>query len=222
MINETLWPSANAPLPPISDEELDYLFMVDREKIMWRDNQPKYSFRDQIDHFKPEAIKPARKGLKDQLKFYKKRLREINNQQEKYYEERIINIPWQERNDFEEDSNKDFDVIRKRIESKIKRIMFNLSYLDELEGKADKKETKGVTEADIARAKEIPITSFIEVGRSGFTKCPFHPETNASFKYYANQNSWWCYSCASGGSVIDLVMKQQNIDFLSAVKFLLK
>jgi len=219
---ETLWPTTQPPQPIISDEELEYLFAIDKEEIEWKKSLPKYSFRELMDIYAPEAIKPARRGLKDKLKFYKQRIRDINTQQEEYYNDRIMNVPWQERNEFQEESDKDFDNMRARTNSKIKTIMFNLSYLDELGGKTKPKTMGGVSEADIAKAKEVPITNFVEVGHSGFAKCPFHSEKNSSFKYYKEQNSWWCYSCASGGSVIDFIMKQQNVDFLTAVKQLLK
>ena len=44
--NNNFWPSLKAPLPPISDEDLEYLFMIDKEEILWRDNQPNYSFQE--------------------------------------------------------------------------------------------------------------------------------------------------------------------------------
>lgn len=218
---ETFWPTTRAPEPVISDEELEYLFLIDKEEMIWKQSQPKYSFADLVKHFAPECIKPARKGQKDRLKFYRQRIVEINRQQEKYYEDRICNLPWQERNEFKEESDKDFDEARKKIQSKIKTIMFNLSLLDEIDGKTTKT-MGGISEADINRAKEISITNFIQVDHSGFAKCPFHNETSASFKFYKDQNSWWCYSCNRGGSVVDFIMQQNHCDFLLAIKFLLK
>lgn len=223
---DNFWPTTQAPLPPISDSELEYLFMIDKEEMMWKQSQPKYSFRELITIF-PEAILPARRGLKQQHRNLKEKMRDINLNQEEYYEKRICKIPWQERNEFQEESNKDFDQARAKISSKIKTIMFNLSYLDELEGKGTPKIMGGVNEADIARAKEVPIMNFLSgnmIAHGGrvCTKCPFHNETNASFYVYLDQNSWWCYSCSAGGSIIDFIMRQQNVDFLTAVKFLLK
>ena len=219
---ETLWPTIYPSQPVISDEELEYLFMIHKEEIIWKTSQPKISFSDLIKTYAPEAITPARRGLKAQLKFLKQKIRDINLQQEEYYESRIVNIPWQERNEFQDESDREFDQMRAKVSSKIKTIMFNLSHLDELAGKTKPRVMGGVAEADVARAKEIPITNFIQVDKSGFTKCPFHNETSASFKVYKDQNSWWCYSCNSGGTIIDFIMRSNNLSFLDAVKFLLK
>lgn len=222
---ESLWPTTRAPQLPISDSELEYLFMVDKEEIMWKQSLPKYSFSELMKIF-PEAVKPAKSGLKANLKFYKQQVRDLNTNQEEYYEDRICNLPWQERTDFKEESDKDFDTAREKINSKIKTTMFNLSYLNELEGKTTPQTMGGVSEADVARAKEISIMGFISGNvvahrNRAVTICPFHTEKQPSLTVYLDQNSWWCYSCNSGGSVIDFIMKQQNVDFLSAVKFLL-
>ena len=79
-----------------------------------------------------------------------------------------------------------------------------------------------ITDIDIAQAKEIPITNFIEVNRAGFTKCPFHNEKTGSFKVYPQDNRWHCFGlCYNGGDVIDLICKMNNLTFIEAVKFLI-
>lgn len=223
--SESLWPSTNAPLPPISDEDLEYMFYIDKMERDWKESLPNYSFRELMNIF-PEAISAARRGLKADLKRYKNNLREVGIEQDKYYDEVIMKLNWQIRNDFKEDSDKDFDEQRKKINSKIKTTMFNLSYLDELEGKSAPQRMGGVSEADIARAKETPILNFVSGkvathGKRAAIICPFHAEKQPSLTIYLDQNSWWCYSCNSGGTVIDFIMKQQNVDFLAAVKKLL-
>ena len=87
--------------------------------------------------------------------------------------------------------------------------------------------TNQITEVDIARAREAPIQEFYEgeFRRSasrllGF--CPFHQEHTPSFTIYPEQNSFWCFGCGAGGSVIDFVMKMRNCEFLEAVRFLIK
>jgi len=97
-------------------------------------------------------------------------------------------------------------------EQTIKRNTFRLS--------DNKKETTGVTEEQIAQAKSVPISTFIKANNSGFAKCPFHAEKIPSLKVYTTQNTWWCFSCGSGGDVIELIMKMHDIDFINAVKML--
>lgn len=50
--------------------------------------------------------------------------------------------------------------------------------------------------------------------------CPIHEDTKPSFAWYIKTNSWYCFTCRVGGSVIDLVMKRDKVDFKTAVKFL--
>lgn len=80
-----------------------------------------------------------------------------------------------------------------------------------------------ITDADIARAREVPIYDLYpwrlrKVGNKFVGRCPFHEEKTGSFVVYINQNSWWCYGCSLGGSVIDYVMLSDKTDFLNAVK----
>lgn len=110
------------------------------------------------------------------------------------------------------------EPLRVGREQYIKQCVFKLSKLNNKK----LKNKGGITDQDIMNAREVPITNFIDVNPNGWCKCPFHNETKSSFKYYPKQNSFYCYSCNKGGSVIDFIMQSQNIDFKSAVKFLLK
>lgn len=57
--------------------------------------------------------------------------------------------------------------------------------------------------------------------RSGFLHCPFHSgDRDASLKVYPAQNSWHCFGCGKGGSVIDFVMEMEKIGFREALVYL--
>lgn len=77
---------------------------------------------------------------------------------------------------------------------------------------------------DFAAIKEIPIDGLIPYGptwRSDLRwtyRCPIHNEKTASFVWYRDQNTWHCFGCSEGGSVIDLVMKIENITFIEACR----
>jgi len=58
----------------------------------------------------------------------------------------------------------------------------------------------------------------ITVNRQGKAICPFHNDAHPSMHVYNNQRGWWCFTCNSGGSVIDFVMKFFGLDYLSACK----
>lgn len=221
-------PSNNKRPPEISDTDL--LFYI--ETILpiedeWKKSQPRFTFRQWIDLFKPEAIAPTRKNLKVNIKKCKEHLTELGRQHEEYYDNRINKAHFLERAELKEWSDRMYEEAREQTLSLIKKATFNLSYLNELEGKLQIKITGGVNEIDIDRAKEVPIENFYagtlkknSIRSTGL--CPFHNEDTASFVIYTKQNTWWCFGCNTGGSVIDFIMKQENLDFLHAVKKLLK
>ena len=54
--------------------------------------------------------------------------------------------------------------------------------------------------------------------KRGRMMCPFHADRNASLQIYAKNNSWYCFGCSKGGSVIDFVMAQEGCNFSTAVR----
>lgn len=95
-----------------------------------------------------------------------------------------------------------------------------LNRIDRYLRSAQKPGKGGITPDDIARAKAFPIEELIEITRrDGFVNCIFHGEKTPSMKIYRKENRWWCYgACASGGDVIDYVVRSEGIDFVEAVK----
>lgn len=175
----------------------------------------------------PEATKSARRGVNEKIKAYKAELKVINVEEEDYYDKHIAPAHFTLQAEMKENSDKEFDLKRKEVEKNIRGLMFNLSYINEMEGKGEVKMVNGVTEADVVRAKEVPLEGIYAGHLSKHSKlavgvCPFHAEKTGSFTIYLSQNSWWCYGCQNGGSVVDFVMQQNGIDFLEAVKQLLK
>jgi len=74
---------------------------------------------------------------------------------------------------------------------------------------------------DILRAKQVPISSWIEFNRAGFASCFLHKDATPSLKYYEKENKVHCFSCGFRGDVIDVVMKIRECSFIDAVKILL-
>ena len=64
------------------------------------------------------------------------------------------------------------------------------------------------------------ITAFygIEVKRNNQAICPFHSEKTPSFTIFPKTNSFKCFGCGVGGSVIDFVMLTHCISALEAAK----
>ena len=67
------------------------------------------------------------------------------------------------------------------------------------------------------------ISSYLPLKRQGRLHkalCPFHNEKTASFTVYADTQSFYCFGCGAGGDVITFVMKQDNLEYLEAVRLL--
>jgi len=77
-----------------------------------------------------------------------------------------------------------------------------------------------VTDAQIARAREYPITNLIEF-RRGFAVCPFHGEKTGSLHLLPNSNETKAHchgACSKTYDAISAYMLLHNCNFISAVK----
>jgi len=70
--------------------------------------------------------------------------------------------------------------------------------------------------------KIADITRFygVEVKRNNQALCPFHSEKTPSFTIFPKTNSFKCFGCGIGGSVIDFVMQLHGTAALEAAKTL--
>ena len=48
--------------------------------------------------------------------------------------------------------------------------------------------------------------------------CPFHNDTHPSFEVYPQTQSWFCYGCQKGGSLIDYVMYRDSLTPAEAIR----
>ena len=70
---------------------------------------------------------------------------------------------------------------------------------------------------------EDVISSYVPLKRAGSNLkglCPFHSEHTPSFVVYKDTQSFYCFGCGAGGDVISFIMRQENLDYVSAVEFL--
>lgn len=56
----------------------------------------------------------------------------------------------------------------------------------------------------------------IELSAGNKYKCPVWEHSNPAFTIYPESNSWHCFGCNKGGSVIDLIMHIENINCIDA------
>lgn len=59
--------------------------------------------------------------------------------------------------------------------------------------------------------------SLKKAGRHWKALCPFHSEKTPSFIVSPERQSWKCFGCGKGGSVIDFVMENERVDFVEAL-----
>jgi CHC2-type zinc finger protein len=85
--------------------------------------------------------------------------------------------------------------------------------------------TGRITDADIQRAREVPIISLISItgrrtGKTLTIKCPLHKDRSPSFVIYTESNTCWCFGCQQGGDSIALTRLLHNLSFIEAMKYL--
>ncbi len=70
---------------------------------------------------------------------------------------------------------------------------------------------------------ESVISSYVTLKRAGSNMnglCPFHSERTPSFTVFPGTQSFYCFGCNAGGSVITFIEKAENLDYVGAVEFL--
>jgi len=186
--------------------------------MTYKISQKNYSFYELIDIF-PEAKLYIKNKLIREIKqckndlCYAKKLRtEYQKVLSRIYRDKefwtnVVEVVW----------------ISPWTEGREKKIKQNTSYLQSLREKSGWQEVDEgkITDIDIQKAKQFSIDSLMEFNKADFSPCPFHKETQGSFKYYRKTNSWWCFSCQTGGDSISLYMKLNNCGFRDAVKKLI-
>lgn len=82
------------------------------------------------------------------------------------------------------------------------------NFIEELTNKADIVEI-------ISRSVQLT-----KKGMYYFGACPFHLDKTPSFSVTPSKQMYYCYSCNNGGSVINFIMKTENLSFVDAIYFL--
>lgn len=202
----------------MSEEEREYYAIFERA---WRASLPRHTFYTLLELF-PHAKPAIKRNLLAEIDEAQKDLVEARRVDSAFNNEILSRAQYQERELFIILRDKFVSgPLRKNREKLIKKNRFYLSALKPKKvNSADS--YYGIGEAEVLRAKEVPIDSLIEVGRNGFATCPFHTDRTASLRVYLDTNRWYCFSCNAGTDVIDLVMKFHQVKFAEAVKMLLK
>ncbi len=104
------------------------------------------------------------------------------------------------------------EIPRYILENEVKKLETILLYM---------KKGKG-GEFDIQKAKQRPITDFIEFDRAGFATSIWNAQDKTpSMKYYPKENRVYCFSTNRHDDVVGVVQQLKNCSFTDAVKFIL-
>ena len=68
--------------------------------------------------------------------------------------------------------------------------------------------------ADVLVKCGVPV----QINRNVNCPLPMHDDKTASFKYYQNTDSFWCFGCGKGGTVIDFIATLHGETPLDACK----
>ena len=56
-----------------------------------------------------------------------------------------------------------------------------------------------------------------KINSNGLMICPFHNDTKPSLKVYEGSRGFYCYSCGTGGDVIEFVSKLYGLKFMDTI-----
>lgn len=196
-------------------QERDWLIALDWVETIERshaENQPKFSLKEWLEIF-PEIVDLA----PDKVTELRDERRATILQQAKT--QFII-----ARTPFLPDDQKPIlnAYLKLKVDDYLEQLDRQLSFFSMLASRKQGK-TNGLTDEMIDQARQVPIQDFVPtpLKRSGnrlIGLCPLHHEKSPSFIVYPDQNSFWCFGCNKGGSVIDLVMLQNKCEFKEAIE----
>jgi len=228
-----------------TDEDLDRFLEIERK---WRETQTEDNFYELIKIY-PSAKNAMKRNIVERQKALKehrkKHLDYLNEGVFKLFGA-VDSIQSIEVKDLIEKEKEEFLEDIKKEESKLKfqkeylnRLMREEKFREKIEKAKKKNDTKelleaeqrlsealdyypqtGITNEMIERARSVPITNFVKVGRDGKARCFKHNDKSPSMHIYRKKNNFYCFSCGFHGSVIDVVMEMQGLDFKGAIKYL--
>lgn len=198
--------------------ELDFFMDMEKEH---KDSLPSYSFQELMEIF-PTAVPAAKRGVNANIKRVKEQISALDGYRERRTKG-LEKINIFDRPGYVEDIETDIADMLAEYEKELKTYYYHLSHLKKLEMKKKGVEVKdsgtGITDEDVEMARRVKISNFIKVRHDRKAVCLFHSEKTPSMHVYPDH--FYCFSCNQKGDVIDIVQKQQGLDFRNAVLFLI-
>ena len=154
-----------------------------------------------IDHFKPSNYGLTQdEAEKIHLRYLKGRKKSLQTNVDMFYRLHLQSPSWFTTGEWKEWNDK-----LERVKSTIYFIKHKDKYTN-------------LPKFDIERLKQIPIGEIVEVQNNNFFK--IRDEKTPSCYWYKSSNRWCDFGSSESGDVIDITMKLNNIDFISACQLL--
>ena len=227
-----------------TDDDLDFFLRLEMEHKKTNNSN---SFYELVDIF-PTARSATKKWLLEKKKALADRLKGLDRYREHFTNEVINKIDdfvdqQALRESLQNEILKQTETIQKEIEVCQSQLLFlrktiekekleklanskkapppkKLEAIEKLKLIKEKEKTQLSAET-IARAKQTPISMYINVRRDNKAICIFHHERTASMHVNKQKNTYHCFGCGAHGSVVDIVMHQHQITFSEAVRKIL-
>lgn len=212
------WDWDVSPRPLFTEKEDEEWHTLQRMEKEWALSLPIQNTIQQLMELYPPAKTAAMRAVRKDMKYVKSKISGLSDYREAW--SNVINtkkpkeqpalIKWLDA------SVAEYTLI---YEKQLKKLGFELSYLQRL-GHVETPETvkQGVTDVEIAMAKQTHISSLLDVKRR-MAKCLWHEDSNPSLHVY-NDVRVYCFVCNKAADVIELYMTLNGCDFITAVKAL--
>lgn len=207
-----------------SDDDLD--MMADMEK-QWRATQRKQSFESLIEVY-PQAKPLLRKFLKDTIRQCEIDLAQAEKMREASAR-RKADWTYDEATGWLAHMIIEVLHIEPLEDGKLKKLKEARYYLSILSPRSKQDifdennavSQRGVSEAQIAAAREVPIDSLMDFSRNHKGLCVFHNEKTPSMHLFPDNHAY-CFSCSKGGDAIAVYRAIYECGFTEAVRALIK
>lgn len=100
-----------------------------------------------------------------------------------------------------------------------RELKYVINTLEEIYGEKKPTQRDGITDDMIERARNYPIENLLDIKR-GMANCISGTHQDKTPSMDARNNFCHCYACGWGGDGIDVYMKLNGSDFITAVKAL--
>lgn len=199
-----------------TDEELDALDAMERA---WLASLPVQNTIRQLMDLYPVAKTAAMKATRARIKDIQKQIGDLSEVRDAW-NHAINKMPVRQRPAYLDWLDGHIDRLREVLEDDLSKYEKDLRFLKYMGKEEDTSPVSksGVSEMQVARAKDTRISDIIKVNRAHKALCLWHDDENPSMHVYGTRVH--CFVCGNHGDAVDVYMVVNRVDFITAVKAL--